>query len=341
LTTYIPIDNIFPLGRIIKTEITKSSIYIGTPNTGILAYDRNGKFSRRIGSVGRGPGEYNSRYNFTIDNERDIVYNCDLGREIKVYSRNGAFIRSIPLIEGDETGEIVFYNNMLIAMYSIQFNYAKYRWIAFDTLGKIIKKQERKMQLFKGNIANSPQSYKYDNRIYYWNDYLDTVFSITPYLKETPSFIISPGKHRLPKFQLDLRQDLSPFLLIQKVFETDRYYVLHYYYKKRFLALIDKNTQEVFLFDIIEQDNSDIYKKAIVNDLDDGTPFLPEDYLVENGREYMTGFQYPSQLISRVSSEEFRSSIAKYPEKKKELESLTNSLKETDNPVLVLVRLKK
>jgi hypothetical protein len=42
-----------------------------------------------------------------------------------------------------------------------------------------------------------------------------------------------------------------------------------------------------------------------------------------------------------IASEEFRNSKPKYPEKKKELEKLAASLKETDNPVLVLVRLKK
>ncbi len=40
-------------------------------------------------------------------------------------------------------------------------------------------------------------------------------------------------------------------------------------------------------------------------------------------------------------SEEFRNSKLVYPEKKKELEKIAYSLKETDNPVLVLVRLKE
>ena len=340
---YIPFDSIYPLGHLIKLEINKSSIYIGTSNLGILEYERNGKFTRRIGSVGRGPGEYISSNTFTIDKERGIVYNLDLDRKIKVYSKNGLFIRSIPLLETDGTREILFNNNMLIVMYSVQFGYAKYRWIAFDTLGNVIKKQDRKTQLFKGSIT-SRTTYKYDNQIYYWNHYLDTVFSITQYLTETPSFIISPGNHRLPKVQITIEQAkedyLTKFLLIHKIFETDRFYVLYYHYKKLSLALIDKLTREVFLYDI-KKDDLGIYNKAIVNDLDAGVSFFPEDYFTENGREYMIGIQYPSQLISLVSSEEFRGSIAKYPEKKKELEKLANSLKETDNPILVLVRLKR
>ena len=47
------------------------------------------------------------------------------------------------------------------------------------------------------------------------------------------------------------------------------------------------------------------------------------------------------QLKSHVASEAFKNSTPKYPEKKKKLEELAKSLKETDNPVLMVVRLKK
>jgi len=36
----------------------------------------------------------------------------------------------------------------------------------------------------------------------------------------------------------------------------------------------------------------------------------------------------------------FKNSTPKYPEKKKELATLADSLKETDNPVLIMLRLK-
>jgi len=50
---------------------------------------------------------------------------------------------------------------------------------------------------------------------------------------------------------------------------------------------------------------------------------------------------YPYQIKAHVGTETFINSSPKYPEKKKELEKLANSLKETDNPVLVMVRLKR
>ena len=48
-----------------------------------------------------------------------------------------------------------------------------------------------------------------------------------------------------------------------------------------------------------------------------------------------------SNLKSYVASDAFKSSSPKYPEKKKKLEQLANSLDENDNPVLMLVKLKE
>jgi hypothetical protein len=68
---------------------------------------------------------------------------------------------------------------------------------------------------------------------------------------------------------------------------------------------------------------------------------MPESYYTERGREYMLGLINPFQIKTWVTSNEFKNSTPKYPEKKQELEKLANSLKETDNPVLMTVRLKK
>lgn len=47
------------------------------------------------------------------------------------------------------------------------------------------------------------------------------------------------------------------------------------------------------------------------------------------------------QIKSHVESPGFNNTKSTLPEKKKELEKITAGLKETDNPVLVLARLKR
>ena len=54
----------------------------------------------------------------------------------------------------------------------------------------------------------------------------------------------------------------------------------------------------------------------------------------------MLGLVSPYQLKAHISSNEFKNTTPKYSEKKKKLENLANSLKETDNPIMVMVRLK-
>jgi len=72
--------------------------------------------------------------------------------------------------------------------------------------------------------------------------------------------------------------------------------------------------------------------------LDGGPGFFPKTIKDDNT---IIGWVDAQKLKSHVASEEFKNSKPKYPGKKKELEKLANSLKETDNPVLVLVSLKK
>ena len=49
---------------------------------------------------------------------------------------------------------------------------------------------------------------------------------------------------------------------------------------------------------------------------------------------------FRSQLKAHVASDAFIKSTPKFPGKKKELEELANSLKDTDNPVLIMIKLK-
>ena len=120
-----------------------------------------------------------------------------------------------------------------------------------------------------------------------------------------------------------------------RLFETNRYIVFEYYLNKSTISFIEKNSGIVFLFS-----NENYATVGIGNDLDNGLDFQPIGYFVEKDREFLFGLLYPYQIKAHVGTETFINSSPKYPEKKKELEKLANSLKETDNPVLVLVRLK-
>jgi hypothetical protein len=78
--------------------------------------------------------------------------------------------------------------------------------------------------------------------------------------------------------------------------------------------------------------------QGIINDLDGGPNIVPKTTKDDNT---IIAWIDPLKLKAHVASEAFKNSTPKFPQKKKDLEKLANSLKETDNPVLVLVKLKK
>lgn len=124
---------------------------------------------------------------------------------------------------------------------------------------------------------------------------------------------------------------------LRQIFETHHFLAVRYIFNEvNYFALIEKESKRISLSNW-EFDGSG----GILNDLDGGARFLPKAYYTEDNREYIIGFIYPYQLKNLVSSKDFKNSFPKYPEKKIELERLANSLKETDNPALVIVRLKK
>jgi hypothetical protein len=80
----------------------------------------------------------------------------------------------------------------------------------------------------------------------------------------------------------------------------------------------------------------------IQNDVDGGFPLSESiSYYFENGKEYIIQLMTSFDLKRYILSDTFKDAIPKYPEKKQELERLVIGLKETDNPVLMMVRLKK
>ncbi len=336
---YIPLESKYSIGLIYSFIITNSSIYLSEKNNGILVFNRDGEMAIKIGNRGRGPGEYSYGMDFAVDDKKGTIYVPDFNK-IKVYSKNGDFLRSIILPERENDFNIDrldFYNSYLFGSQFVSKGNEKYIWIITDTLGNIIKKKENSIPSFFSNWGKRGGAYKFGDKISYWNLYNDTVFSVLPDLSYKASFLFTPGEHRWP------RSDFSDMTLFFKymhplsLFESNRFLVFRYGLNKRTaIALIDKNSKKSFLTYLENGDSG-----GILNDLDGGIMFQPDRYYNENGLEYMIGIINPYELKVYVASNAFKNSNPKYPEKKIALEKLANGLEETDNPILMMVKLKK
>lgn len=341
---YIPLDNIMPLGAISGFKISNDAIYSPVRDIGILTFNHEGKLINKIGSIGRGPGEYLIYLRFCVDVKSGTVYVADVRNIIKVYSKAGKFIRDFSLYEyGSLIEHIEFYESNLFVQYSVHVKDAQFEWIICDTLGNVIKKRPRHLPPFTTNWGGLSPMYMYKNTINYYSDFGDTVYSVLPNFSEIPSLVVGRGEYRRPNTNLSVEQIISgKYLDIVRIFETNTYFIIVYnFHKKNFLAFIEKKNQETFSISTEFDDAAGVSLKAIENDFDGGFDFFPKDYFEQNDEEFLVGLQHPFQIKSFAESDEFKNSTPKYPEKKKKFENLAKSLKETDNPVLMMVRLKK
>ena len=339
---YVPLDDAIPIGVKYSFEITSNNIYLSMKDVGIVQYDRQGNYVRIIARQGRGPGELQYGFNFTIDQENDIVYIIDRSK-ILSYSINGSFLKEF----STATYFSVMANNIeLIDSKIFLCDYGhggdlRYHWIFLDTAGNLITKKISSDHS-TGYIAYG-LSYKFKDKLYYSNILNDTIFSISSDLKVQAAYLFSKGEYRWPiDFQFNSIEQVLGFFKPVEMFESKNFVFLGYsYFDKAALLIINKETNKMYK---ASKDEGIGFVKTIPyikNDLDCGLPATRDiSYYTEKGIEYIVYLINPFELKTLVVSEEFKNSTPKYPEKKKELEQLANSLTENGNPILMFVRLK-
>jgi hypothetical protein len=300
----------------------------------MFSLDMTGKMIRRYGSRGRGPGEYIYGLRFTIDRENRILFLLDRNNILK-YSLDGTYLGNISLEKYPGLfDDIKFKNSLIIVFEYINVGKAVHNWIVIDTEGNLISEKFNSIPSFKTGWGFNESAYEFESSTCYYNVYNDTVFSISPDLSYRTSFLFRPSELRWPRHDVDLSESFN-YLLVDLVLETRAFILLKYYYEKNNIAFINKSNGKSYKV-TWEGENG-----GIINDLDGGAPFEPKQYFEEGGREYLVGYTQPVNILTRLRSDDFKNSVPGYPEKKEALVKMAENLKETDNALLTIVRLKK
>ena len=180
-------------------------------------------------------------------------------------------------------------------------------------------------------------NYSLDNKLYFKYWLSDTVYSIDQSNNITSSLILNSGGNQLTSAilaNLSSFEQMSESLIVSSIIESSHYLFYNYTYKKvGYFRVYDKVTQRT----TDKTMKSLAQEKWINDDIIGGVDFEPK-YCI-NGILYSWVDAFT--LKTYVSSESFKNSVVKDPEKKKTLETLANSLKDTDNPVLIVVNTKE
>ena len=168
--------------------------------------------------------------------------------------------------------------------------------------------------------------------------YSDTVYGYEN-MDFKPHLVIEVGKRLVtPKARSenDIHFLRNNYITPLNLFEFGDYVYYEYYYER----ILGKNT---LIYGFIGSKKTDFQafinaEQGLINDLDGGPDIWPKTTKDDNT---IITWINALKLKDYITSETFKNSKPKYPEKKKELEKLANKLKETDNPVLVIISLRK
>lgn len=333
--------------KIVKVN---NRIYIknvnGLSSSGILCFDIDGRFLYKVENTGRGPGEYQFIGDFDVSSDNGfLVIKASSPSKLITYGITDtgfALQRSVSL--GDPSplrmaivpeSETVF-----LAIAPFQGNEQTLSLLVSPGGDTIYYKPNcykyemvRKMNYL---ASNEVLVYTIGNLVCFKEEFSDTVF-----------YADAKDNSFKPRMILDAQGTLSTPAIrggsesvgnnstyIANIFETSRY-VFYYYFtagRTRYRVLFDRKTDKKYKLDIDNESNS-----KVQDDLCGGPGFNIDFISNYCSDDMLFSFVEAITLKNYVASEDFRNAKVKDQKKKDELRKLADSLKETDNPVLVAV----
>lgn len=328
--TYLPLENskdcLIGPGA---TFYVYDSLIICCAHRQILIFNsKTGIFERSIGEFGKGPKGFVNSWNSYVKDGEIIIVALGWDYPFIEFSTNGDILTKFKLDRNSRN--IAWLSDSFYAIYYNKVaNYDTLRIQIFDSENKKIITtyyDKRKFKDTPGRTTNfGAFFYHFKNKLYIKEYFNDTVFQVT-HNKLIPTIEFISGKYSPPFFDKH-KFDFVQYHNIQSIFETDYLVFFQLIFKKRvYFCCFDKRTNRVMI-----PNHQDSQFNGFENDIDGFMQFYP---LSISNRNELIGFLEPFEI---------RQWFDKNPEKSKMLPPHVQKLRniqESDNPVLMLVKLK-
>jgi len=351
------------------------SIIIINDITKCLLYDTEGRYMANIGSRGRGPGEYNYISNVAMyKGEKVFIQSLN---DLIIYRADGEFVGKLKnffLFNGDYIYSWeLFEDSLFFGHIPNSTGQKKYKAVILNESGNLKKQFSNYIYFNRVKELASPREgkaniYYFKENLTYKEVYNDTLFYLTKGYQLIPQYVFNFGKYSEPlthrenkvkEKDLGYLKEWSDYLYLENIFQTNQYLFLdcifnEHFPAKRFtsriisgvnmyyntvnaLGIFDKYTDELVFCKPTATDNP-LITSGFCNDIDAGPRFYPNKQVNDST---MVMWMEAKLLKDHIASLDFKNSVPKYPNKKKELEVLASSIKESDNPILMMVTFKK
>jgi hypothetical protein len=333
---------------ITKIVTRDNNIYIKNSFDEILCFDKKGNFLYKLNKTGRGPGEYTFISDFDISSDNKILIVLSSGN-ILLFNNTGTefiFSKSINFRQ-PRPSKISIIQGTTNILLSIDPNMGTEQSLSIliningDTLYYKPNPYSFENKTTQYRMANESLQYEFDNKVCVKEEFSDTVFCVNRESNEVQPRLIfdSHGKGFLPRIRYDIeyaRSHADELFWVFLIIETPRYIIYTYEHNKtRNKILYDKLVNKKFK--IGQQNYGEDFKETLEDDINGG-PIYDPTFCSENK---LYSSVDALTLKKYISSEEFVKAKVNEPKKKEDLKKLANSLKETDNPLLIIMTPKK
>ncbi|MDR1122240.1 MAG: 6-bladed beta-propeller [Dysgonamonadaceae bacterium] len=320
--TYIPMEtnekSIFGGKHAPIYNITEKHIFAGD-----MMFRRDGRFVRQLGKKGQGPGEYLLALGMAVDEEREEFYvNDNFHREIFIYDFNNNFKKKV---KGHPRGSAIkLLGNGKIMLFSDSYgffdDYFEYKIIDTNTEEIVYTRTPfglKETDPLGGLVWN------YNHRMFYYESFKDTIYSLIDGEVSEPTYLINQGKYKCPE-KKSSADTFNPenYIRIGQIVECDRFLFFSLrLHNNLYYAAYDKTNREVKLNE---------FSKFFNNDIDGGFLWLYKE--ASDGQE---GFYYVFPYLAKERIEGLSSQNKKYDRTKNEkLRQFIDSLDEDNNEIL-------
>ncbi len=298
----------------------------------ILLFNRkDGKFIREIGHQGNGPGEYSRTYTvMPYDEEKKIVYAGE-NKKRYGYSLDGQLKDTLTIPElVSEIGNI---DDSLFAAFIPDYQGGgKNKIIIFNQRDSLIKVFPNYLSAPKTESVFiwNPGSlfYRLDRQLSFFQLFNDTIFHVSSD-SLTPRFVFNMGPYS-PPYEMKTSPQFEPdkYFLIRTINESSKYLFCAFNFNKsNYTAIYDKDKRTTVVNDYSPGSGNGF----LINTND----FVPPE---------ISSINMYNELICTIDAVKIKQWFEKNPEKVPQLpESLKSliTIKETDNPVIIISKLKK
>jgi len=357
---------IFPYNPI-NAKFLLNDDFIFIKEKALYAFDRRGKYLHQIGQVGQGPGDYIIISDYFFDTDKPSIYINNLSRNILEYDFNGKYIRSFPVPKPDGTfiNYCSYASDNLFVGHQPRNGKNKYSFCLFDKNGDTVKcfPNHHFFERIGGGTTfgdGALNPVRVDERIYLKNNISDTIYYLDN-LTLHPAYIFGLGQYSVSKETLvNVRENIrtevwKKELHIRKLTGTPKYFfyilsVSELFPRPKtkpfiapFSSLEVSRDPTVFgIYNIEENTNvllntNERLEKGIINDLNGGLSFFPQYYI---GNNMVADIWDAEEMKEMLTEEFFATKTIKDPQAHQELKEVLKNLKEDDNPVIVIAKLK-